>query len=78
MPSFGSIQGRNDLWLGRVGAESGLVYYKENAQKLTLGERLQIVPNSASLVLNIHDKAYGVRNGKIEREFAISGRGRGT
>ena len=78
MPSFGSIQGRDDLWLGRVGAESGLVYYKENAQKLTLGERLQIVPNSASLVLNIHDKAYGVRNGKIEREFAISGRGRGT
>ena len=78
MPSFGPIQGRDDLWLGRVGAESGWVYYKEDARKLTLGERLEIVPNSASLILNIHDKAYGVRNGVIEREFSITGRGRGS
>ena len=78
MPSFGSIQGRDDLWLGRVGAESGWVYYKEDARKLTLGERLEIAPNSASLILNIHDKAYGVRNGVIEREFSITGRGRGS
>ncbi|MBU2535190.1 MAG: alanine racemase [Chloroflexi bacterium] len=78
MPSFGAIKGRDDLWLGRVGAESGWVYYKENAKKLTLGERFEIVPNSASLILNIHDKAYGVRNGVIEREFSITGRGRGT
>ncbi len=78
MPSFGPIQGRDDLWLGRVGAESGWVYYKEDAKKLTLGERLEISPNSASLILNIHDKAYGVRNGVIEREFSITGRGRGS
>ena len=78
MASFGSIQGRDDLWLGRLGAESGWLYYKENAKKLSLGERLEIVPNSTSLALNIHDKAYGVRNGAIEREFAITGRGRGT
>ena len=78
MPSFGVIKGRDDLWLGRVGAESGWLYYKENAKKLTVGERLEIIPNSASLILNIHDKAYGVRNGVIEREFDITGRGRGT
>ncbi len=78
MPSLGPIQGRDDLWLGKVGAESGWLYYKENARKLALGERLEIVPNSASLILNIHDKAYGVRNGVIEREFTITGRGRGT
>lgn len=78
MPSFGLFLGRNDLWLGKVGAESGWVYYRENAKKLTLGERLEIVPNSASLILNIHDKAYGVRNGVVEREFQLTGRGRGT
>ena len=78
MPSFGRIQGRDDLWLGRVGAESGWLDYKENAKKLSLGERLEIVPNSAGIVLNIHDTVYGVRNGVIEREFKITGRGRGT
>jgi D-serine deaminase-like pyridoxal phosphate-dependent protein len=78
MPSFGLIQGRDDLWLGKVGAESGWIYYKENAKKLALGERLEIIPNSTSLILNIHDKVYGTRSGKIERELSITGRGRGT
>jgi D-serine deaminase-like pyridoxal phosphate-dependent protein len=80
MASFGSVQGRNDLWLGRLGAESGWLYYKDPAtqDRLQLGDRLEIVPNSASLVLNIHDVAYGVRSGAIEREFRIAGRGQGT
>lgn len=80
MPSFGSVQGRNDLWLGRLGAESGWLFYKDpsTANRLQIGDRLEIVPNSASLVLNIHDIAYGVRRGVIEREFRITGRGLGT
>jgi D-serine deaminase-like pyridoxal phosphate-dependent protein len=80
MASFGSVQGQNDLWLGRLGAESGWLYYKDSAtqDRLHLGDRLEIVPNSASLVLNIHDVAYGVRNGAIEREFRIAGRGQGS
>jgi len=78
MPSFGRIKGRDDLWLGKVGAESGYLFYKEGAAMLSLGERLEIIPNSASLLFNIHEKAYGVRAGQIEREFDIAGRGRGT
>ena len=82
MPSLGSIQGRNDLWLGKLGAESGWLYYTDPdvapEKKLDLGERLEIVPNNATEVLNIHEKVYGVRNGAIEREFLITGRGRGS
>jgi D-serine deaminase-like pyridoxal phosphate-dependent protein len=81
MASFGSVQGRSDLWLGRLGAESGWLFYKDpgiTVNRLQIGDRLEIVPNSASLVLNIHDKAYGVRNGAIERELQITGRGLGT
>ena len=80
MASFGSIQGRSDLWLGRLGAESAWLSYKdpEPKNRLSLGERLEIVPNNATLVINIHDTVYGVRNSKIEREFKITGRGRGS
>ena len=67
------------MWLGRLGAESGWVFYKDPEEKrLKLGERLEVVPNNATLVLNIHDTVYGVRNGKIERTFAIHGRGKGS
>ena len=49
-----------------------------DAKKLSLGKRLEIVPNNATLVVNIHGTAYGMRNGVIEREFSISGRGQGS
>lgn len=78
MPSFGSFQGRTDLWLGKLGAESGWLYYKDSKKKLHPGERLEMVPNNATLVLNLHDRAYAVRKGKIEKEFTISGRGKGS
>ena len=79
MPSFGSIQGRTDLWLGSLSAESAHVFYMEDeCKRLSLGERLEIVPNNATLVINIHDAMYGVRNGVVERVIPITGRGRGN
>ena len=79
MPSYGSVQGRSDLWLGRLGAEGTWLYYMDPAgKKLGLGERLEIVPNNATLVINIHDEIYGVRNGVIEKVIPITGRGRGS
>lgn len=78
-PSWGSIQGRTDLWFGRIGAECGLVYYKEGAKKdLKLGERLEIVPNNATMAINIHEKMYGVRNDQVEKVIPITGRGKGS
>jgi len=78
MPSFGPIQGRPDLWLGSLGAETGYIYYKDPNKKLSIGERLEIVPNNATLVINIHDQLYGVRNGVVEKVIPVTGRGRGS
>lgn len=79
-PSFGSIQGRPDLWLGRLCAETSFIYYMDlnPEKKLRIGDRLEIVPNNATLVINIHDKIYGVRNGIVERVIPVTGRGRGN
>lgn len=77
-PSYGPIQGRPDLWFKRIGAESGLVYYRDPEKKLNLGERIEIVPNHGTLVINIHDRIYGVRNGEIEKRIPVTGRGKGS
>lgn len=76
-PSFGPIQGRPDLWLGRLSAEISVVFYKDPNKKLSLGDRLEIVPNNITLVINIHDHIYGVRNGKVEKVIQVTGRKRG-
>jgi len=78
-PSYGSVQGRPDLWFGRISAETSVLYYTEpKKKKLRLGERLEIVPNNATLVINIHDQIYGVRNGAVEKVIPVTGRGRGN
>lgn len=72
-PSFGVIKGRPDLWLGRLGNESGWLYYKDPSKLLTVSERVEILPNNSTVVINMHDKLYGVRNGKVERVIKVTG-----
>jgi len=37
-------------------------------------DRLEIIPNNATLVINMQEKIYGVRHGMVERVFAVAGR----
>jgi D-serine deaminase-like pyridoxal phosphate-dependent protein len=78
MPSYGSVQGRPGLWLGRLNAEGGCIYYRDPAERLSLGERLEVVPNNATLVINIHSRLYGVRDGEVEIVIPVTGRGVGS
>ena len=37
---------------------------------------VRIIPNHACTVINLSDKAYGIRRGKVETELQIAGRGK--
>ncbi len=80
MPSYGSVQGRPDLWVGRLSAETACVQYMETSigpeHRLRVGDRLEIVPNNATLVISMQEQVYGIRNGRVERAFAVAGRDR--
>ena len=79
MTSRGFVKDRPDLWVGFAFAETTKIYYTEPRQgKLSIGERLEIVPNSILIVVNTKDQLYGVRNNKVERIIRITGRGRGV
>ena len=72
-PSFGSVKDRPDLWLGALHAEVSRLFYKDPSKKLRLGERLEIIPNNATLVIHMHEKLYGVRDAKIETVIPVKG-----
>lgn len=78
-PSYGSVQGRPDLWMGRIFAETAALQYTDPdiapEKRLRLGDRLEIIPNNATLVISMQERIYGVRNGMVERVFAVAGRG---
>lgn len=77
-PSFGSIQGRTDLWLGSLSAETACIYYTDSningEKRLKLGERLEIVPINSTLAINLQTHLYGVRNGILEKIISVKGR----
>jgi len=77
-PRFGRVKGRPDLWFGRLPAENGVLYFTGPNKRINLGERLEIIPNNASMVVSIHNEIYGVRNGVAEKVFKITGRGLGN
>lgn len=77
-PRFGIVKGRPDLWFGRLPAENGILYYTDPGKKADLGERLEVIPNNASMVVSVHDRIYGVRNGEVEKVLPITGRGQGN
>jgi D-serine deaminase-like pyridoxal phosphate-dependent protein len=77
-PSYGSVQDRPDLWLGKLSAETGDLRYTypetPPEKRPQIGERLEIIPNNATLAISTQEKIYGVRNGLVERIFAVAGR----
>ena len=77
-PGFGYVKGRPDLWVGFLHAETGRIFYKDQSQKLALGERVEIIPNNSFVVINLHKELYGVRKDKIEKMIPVTGMGRGT
>jgi D-serine deaminase-like pyridoxal phosphate-dependent protein len=77
-PGFGIIRKRQDLFLRRMSNESSIISYSGSEKKLSLGERLEIVPNNSMVVINIHNQMYGVRNGVVETVIPVTGRGRGN
>lgn len=46
------------------------------AGRYARGDRLMLLPSHCCTTINLFDKAYGVRNGVVEREFAVDGRGK--
>ena len=77
-PSYGLVKGRPDLWLGALSGEVSAVFYRDPAKRVSLGDRLEIIPNNPYPIINAQDKLYGVRRGEIEKVISVTGRGKGT
>lgn len=74
-PGRGIVRGRPDLRLDFMNEEHG-VGHIESDGSLAIGERLEVIPLHACGCVNMFDVAYGVRDGAVDREFAIAARGR--
>ena len=73
---YGIVVGRPALEIERISEEHGVLRLPEGSAPLSVGERLAIIPNHVCPVVNLSDTLYGMRNGLLEREIAVSARGK--
>jgi D-serine deaminase-like pyridoxal phosphate-dependent protein len=74
LKGFGMVLNRKAV-LDRLSEEHGVMLLAPN-ETLEIGERVKIIPNHACTVINLFDRAYGIRGGKVETELIIAGRGK--
>ena len=71
---FGLIPGKGAT-IARLSEEHGILWL-DPEEKLTIGEQIRIIPNHACTAINLADKAFGIRQGRVEEEFVIAARGK--
>jgi D-serine deaminase-like pyridoxal phosphate-dependent protein len=87
--TFSSDRLLNDpnLTFGKVLNAPGAVFHKMNEEHgfidvtkcdrgFRVGDKLEILMNHVCVVMNLHEQAWGHRNGEVEISWAITGRGK--
>ncbi len=74
LPGFGVLLNTRGV-LERLSEEHGVIALEPH-EDLSIGETIRIIPNHACTVVNLFDRAYGMRSGKVVEEFTIAARGK--
>jgi Predicted amino acid aldolase or racemase len=73
---YGRITRDEGLILERLSEEHGIVGIGDYTGVLDIGDRLFIIPNHICTTVNLHDRAYIVKDGMIDRKLVIAARGK--
>lgn len=71
---FGVVVGRPDVLIHGLNEEHGLLSY-DSTIALTVGDRIEVIPNHACVLSNLNGVLYGVRQGKVVEQIAVEARG---
>ena len=61
--------------LAKLSEEHGVLAV-EDGERFRVGERVQVLPNHACVVSNLHDRVLAVRGERVEAEWRVAARGR--
>jgi len=75
LAGFGQVVGHEHAVLDRLSDEHGMIATSA-AGEFRLGDRVQVIPNSHTVVFNQFDEVYAVRRGMVEAVLPVAARGR--
>ncbi len=71
---FGRVRNKPEVVIQRLSEELGVLCYPPE-ERVSTGQKLDIIPNHACTVVNLFDQAYACRKGRVEAVFRIEARG---
>jgi D-serine deaminase-like pyridoxal phosphate-dependent protein len=74
--TFGRVVEAPEAVFYSMNEEHGYLDLREVSQPVKIGDRLHIIPNPVCVVVNMHEKAYGVRGERVEVVWPIEARGK--
>ncbi len=75
-PGFGHFPDNPELSLARMNEEHGYVNARSSASRFRVGDRIRVIPNHICVVMNLHERVYGVRKDNVEECWEVEGRGK--
>ncbi|HYE83310.1 MAG TPA: D-TA family PLP-dependent enzyme [Clostridia bacterium] len=73
---LGLIKGWDDVYIFAVYDEHAIIYNKAFRDTVKVGDKVEIIPNHICPVVNLHEIAYLVSDGKVIEEIPIDCRGK--
>jgi D-serine deaminase-like pyridoxal phosphate-dependent protein len=73
---FGHLPDAPEAVFTKMNEEHGFLNVQRLERKLEIGDRVRVIPNHICVVMNLHERVYGVRNGEVEQVWCVEGRGK--
>ena len=73
---YGYIVEHPDAKIYEMSVEHGHIDTSDCDHTFQVGERLSVIPLHQGMTTNLHDTVYAVRNGIVEHQWTVAGRGK--
>ncbi len=73
---FGLVKGERDVHIFGVFDEHAIINNEAFRERVAVGDKIEVIPNHICPVVNLHETAYLISNGKVIEEIPVDCRGK--
>ena len=74
--TFGRVMEAPGCAFHKMNEEHGYIDTSASERHFAVGQRLHIIPNHVCAAMNLHERVYGVRGGRVEKVWNVEARGK--
>lgn len=75
-PTFGRVMEDPGCAFHKMNEEHGFIDIRRSERGFGVGDRVRIIPNHVCVAVNLHERVFGIRGGRVEQIWTVEGRGR--